>query len=116
MCSWELSWHLTILRQKREVMVDLPEYEQFFRAYAKAYERSLGESVDVGAIRGFFAEAFISASIGGPLRLERMTRLSRRLLRKNWGQITINFQDLGLLACLQRSRPPVCYTCSQRRK
>ena len=47
-------------------MIDqnFPDYEQFFREYAKTYERSLGESVDVAAIRSFFAEAFVAASVG----------------------------------------------------
>ncbi|MVQ31610.1 hypothetical protein [Ramlibacter pinisoli] len=43
----------------------MPDYEEFFRQYARAYERSLGESVDVAAIRAFFAEGFISVSVGG---------------------------------------------------
>lgn len=45
--------------------MDLPDYEAFFRAYTQAYERSLGDSVDVAAIRGFFAEAFVSAGVNG---------------------------------------------------
>lgn len=45
--------------------MDLPDYEEFFREYAKAYERSLRESVDVAAIRSFFAEAFLSAGVNG---------------------------------------------------
>ena len=45
--------------------MDLPNYDDFFREYAQAFERSLGESVDVAAIRGFFAEAFVSAGVGG---------------------------------------------------
>jgi len=42
-----------------------PDYAAFFREYARAYERSLGDSVDVKAIRGFFAESFVSASTTG---------------------------------------------------
>jgi hypothetical protein len=45
--------------------VQQPDYEAFFREYARAYERSLGDSIDVEAIRGFFAEAFVSASTTG---------------------------------------------------
>lgn len=45
--------------------MDFPDYEAFFRAYTQAYERSLGDSVDVATIRGFFAEAFVSASVSG---------------------------------------------------
>lgn len=44
-----------------------PDYEAFFREYAAAYERSLGDRVDVKTIRGFFAEAFVSASIAGEI-------------------------------------------------
>jgi len=45
--------------------VNFPDYEKFFREYAKAYERSLADSGDVAAIRGFFTEAFVSASVKG---------------------------------------------------
>ena len=49
----------------QEATLDVPDYEAFFREYAKAYERSLGDSVDTVAIRGFFAEAFVSAGVRG---------------------------------------------------
>lgn len=42
--------------------MDLPDYQEFFREYANACERSLGDNVDVDAIRSFFAEVFVSAS------------------------------------------------------
>jgi hypothetical protein len=45
--------------------MDAPDYETFFREYAAAYQRSLGETVDVNTIRSFFAEAFVSAGVGG---------------------------------------------------
>jgi len=45
--------------------MQMPDYEDFFDGYARAFERSLGERVDVAAIRGFFAEAFISAGLNG---------------------------------------------------
>jgi len=45
--------------------VNFPDYEKFFREYAKAYERSLDDSGDVAAIRAFFTDAFVSASVNG---------------------------------------------------
>lgn len=47
----------------QEAKADDPE--AFFREYAAACERSLGEHVDVAGIRSFFAEAFISAGVNG---------------------------------------------------
>ena len=43
--------------------MDLPDYDAFFRDYANAFERSLGDAVDSVAIRGFFAEDFIAAGV-----------------------------------------------------
>ena len=48
--------------------MDMPDYTQWFRDYAAAYERSLGEQVDVAAIRGCFAEGFVAASLQGPVQ------------------------------------------------
>ena len=45
--------------------MDAPNYEAFFSDYVHAYERSLGERVDTKAIRGFFVESFLSASVAG---------------------------------------------------
>jgi hypothetical protein len=54
-----------MLSMAQEKRLDVHDYEEFFREYAKTYERSLGECVDVAEIRSFFAEAFIAASVGG---------------------------------------------------
>jgi len=66
-------------------MVNMPDYEQFFLEYAKTYERSLGESVDAGAIRGFFAEAFISASIGGQVAAGANDEAFEEMLKNGYG-------------------------------
>lgn len=42
-----------------------PDFHQFFQTYAAAYNRSLGEAVDVPAIRHHFAESFIGAGPQG---------------------------------------------------
>ena len=65
--------------------MDLPDYEEFFREYANAYERSLGESVDVATIRSFFAEAFISASVGGQVAAGANDETFEQTLRKGYG-------------------------------
>lgn len=65
--------------------MDLPDYEQFFRDYANAYERSLGDSVDVAAIRSFFAEAFISASVNGQVAAGPNDETFAEALRKGYG-------------------------------
>jgi hypothetical protein len=49
-------------------MPSMPDYENLFRNYAAAYERSLGATVDSPAIRGFFAEAFIAAGLNGEVK------------------------------------------------
>ena len=47
-------------------MSGAPDYETFFHHYAGAYERSLGDRVETGLIRSFFAESFLGAStLGG---------------------------------------------------
>lgn len=43
----------------------MPDYEALFRDYVAAYNRSLGDAVDVKAIRAFFAESFIGAGANG---------------------------------------------------
>ncbi|MGE0799595.1 MAG: hypothetical protein AB7G13_02315 [Lautropia sp.] len=63
----------------------MPDYEAFFREYAKAYERSLGASVDVAAIRGFFAEAFVSASVGGHVAAGANDQTFEAMLRQGYG-------------------------------
>jgi hypothetical protein len=42
-----------------------PDFDRFFRNYAEAYNRSLGERVDDGAIRSKFAGCFVAAGPGG---------------------------------------------------
>lgn len=65
--------------------MDVPDYEEFFREYAKAYERSLGASVDVAAIRSFFAETFVSASVSGRVATGANDETFAELLRKGFG-------------------------------
>jgi len=64
--------------------MDFPDYELFFREYAKTYERSLGESVDVAAIRGFFAEAFVAASVGGQVMAGANDETFEETLRRGY--------------------------------
>ena len=65
--------------------VDFPDYEAFFREYAKTYERSLGESVDVAAIRSFFAEAFVSASVSGQVAVGANDETFEETLKRGYG-------------------------------
>jgi hypothetical protein len=51
--------------------MDQPDYNAFFRDYAAAYERSLGETVDSAAIRSFFAEEFLGAGVDESVRAGR---------------------------------------------
>ncbi|HYC66908.1 hypothetical protein [Brevundimonas sp.] len=44
-----------------------PDYLAWFRAYADAYTRSLGDEVDVDAIRSFFAETVLGLGVDGSL-------------------------------------------------
>jgi hypothetical protein len=64
--------------------VDVPDYEEFFREYAKVYERSLGESVDVAAIRSFFAEAFVAASVSGHVAVGANNETFEQTLRSGY--------------------------------
>lgn len=41
-----------------------PDFDAFFDSYVAAYNRSLGERVDVKAIRSHFSESFIAAGPG----------------------------------------------------
>jgi hypothetical protein len=62
----------------------MPDYEGFFREYASAYERSLGESVDVKTLRSFFAEAFLSAGTAGEVAAGANDRQFEETLRKGY--------------------------------
>jgi hypothetical protein len=42
-----------------------PDFDRFFRAYADAYNRSLGGRVDHEAIMASFADCFVAAGPGG---------------------------------------------------
>jgi hypothetical protein len=64
--------------------VDSPDYEEFFREYAKADERSLGETVDVAAIRSFFAETFVSASVSGRVAMGTNDETFAEALRRGY--------------------------------
>ena len=64
--------------------MESPDYEALFRDYAKAYERSLGDSVDVDAIRAFFAEAFLSAGVGGQVAVGANDKTFEETLRKGY--------------------------------
>jgi len=46
----------------------MPDYTEYFDAYASAYERSLAGPVDTAAIRSFFAESFLGVAIKGGVR------------------------------------------------
>ncbi len=47
-------------------MFEPPDYDAFFHRYARAYQASLGDRVEVELIRSFFAESFLAAStLGG---------------------------------------------------
>jgi hypothetical protein len=65
--------------------VDRPDYDTFFREYAKAYERSLGERVDVAAIRRFFAESFVSASVAGQVAVGANDETFDEKLKQGYG-------------------------------
>ena len=43
----------------------MPDYAEFFRRYADAYQRSLGDHVEADLIRSFFAESFLGLSTAG---------------------------------------------------
>jgi hypothetical protein len=61
--------------------MEMPDYTQWFRDYAAACERSLGDRVDVAALRGCFAEGFVAASIQGPVQAGLNDEAFERTLR-----------------------------------
>lgn len=69
--------------------MELPDYEGFFREYARVYERSLGDSVDVKAIRSFFSEAFLSANTTGQVAVGAN---DQQFENDKKGQLRYNFQ------------------------
>lgn len=86
--------------------MDLPDYEEFLREYAQAYERSLGESVDVVAIRSFFAEAFVSASVSGQVAAGANTETFEETLRRGYGF----YKAIGTTSMkIDRVEPEVLY-------
>lgn len=103
--------------------MDLPDYDQFFREYAKAYERSLGESVDVTAIRGFFAEAFISAGTGGQVATGENNDAFEETLRSGYafyraiGTMSMKVDRVESAALYENhDRVQVFYTARYRKK
>jgi hypothetical protein len=65
--------------------MDMPDYTQWFRDYAAAYERSLGERVDSAAIRVCFAEGFVAASLQGPVQAGINDEAFERTLQAAYG-------------------------------
>ena len=65
--------------------MDMPDYTRWFRDYAAAYERSLGDRVDVAALRGFFAEGFVAASLQGPVQAGLNDEAFARTLQAAYG-------------------------------
>lgn len=62
----------------------MPDYEQFFREYAAAYRRSLGETVDSKMIRAFFAEGFVAASTTGKVQAGENDDAFEETLKKGY--------------------------------
>jgi hypothetical protein len=48
--------------------VQQPDYAQFFEAYVETFNRSMSDDADTDAIRGSYAEYFVSAGAGGVVR------------------------------------------------
>lgn len=46
-----------------------PDYLAFFRRYAHAYEKSLGETIETDLIRSFFASEFMGLSTEGGINV-----------------------------------------------
>ncbi len=45
--------------------METPDYESWFRSYADAYTRSLGDTVEVDVIRGFYAATVLALGVDG---------------------------------------------------
>lgn len=103
--------------------MELPDYEGFFREYARVYERSLGDSVDVKAIRSFFAEAFLSASTTGQVAVGANDQQFEEALQKGYAfyksigtmSMKINRTESEVL-CENHDRVQVFYVAGYKRK
>lgn len=86
--------------------MELPDYEGFFHEYARVYERSLGDSVDVKAIRSFFAEAFLAASITGQVAVGANDQQFEEALQKGYAF----YKAIGSVSMeIDRIEPEVLY-------
>lgn len=65
--------------------MDMPDYTQWFRDYAAAFERSLGERVDSAAIRACFAEGFVAAPLQGAVQCGANDDAFERTLQSAYG-------------------------------
>jgi hypothetical protein len=61
-----------------------PDYEALFRDYVAAYNRSLGDTVDVKAFRAFFAESFIGAGANGQVSVGRNDESFAKTLQQGY--------------------------------
>ena len=102
--------------------MDMPDYTQWFRAYAAACERSLGDRVDVAAIRGCFAEGFVAASLQGPVQPSVNDAAFERTLQAAWafyraiGTRSMSVERVEVApVCLNHDRVRVFYRAGYRK-
>ncbi|MDP3821196.1 MAG: hypothetical protein Q8R33_06935 [Burkholderiales bacterium] len=86
--------------------MELPDYEGFFREYARVFERSLGGCVNVKAIRGFFAESFVSATTTGQVAAGANDQQFEDALRKGYAF----YKAIGAVSmAIDRIEPEMLY-------
>lgn len=103
--------------------MELPDYERFFREYARVYERSLGDSVDVKAIRSFFAEVFLSASTTGQVAVGANDQQFEEVLQKGYafykaiGTVSMEIDHIeSEVLCENHDRVRVFYVAGYKKK
>lgn len=102
--------------------MDMPDYTQWFRDYAAAYERSLGERVDSAAIRACFAEGFVGAPIQGPVQAGANDEAFERTLQAAYdfyraiGTRSMSVERVQVApVCLNHDRVRVFYRAGYRK-
>jgi hypothetical protein len=100
-----------------------PDYLAFFRRYADAYEKSLGDTIEVETIRSFFAEEFMGLSIAGGINAGKNDETFIQALQQGYayykaiGTVGMRAESVDVMELAQNhDRVRVFYSARYRRR
>lgn len=100
-----------------------PDYLSFFRRYADAYEKSLGDTIETELIRSFFADEFMGLSTGGGINVGKNDETFIEALQQGYayykaiGTVGMKTDNVDVMELAQNhDRVRVSYSALYRRK